>query len=124
MPDAIAELLRGHRAAQNRDRLLLGPEWRDEWGLIFTTPFGTPVDPDNYRHRVGKLGEKAGLGRIGTHTLRHSAGSFLFAMGIPMKVISETLGHATTRVTEEVYIHLQDESRVQAAEATQLTLWG
>jgi site-specific recombinase XerD len=55
---------------------------------------------------------------------RHSAGSLLFAMGLPMKVISETLGHSSERVTSEVYVHIQAHHRVEAAEAIARALWG
>jgi hypothetical protein len=36
-------------------------------------------------------------------------------MEVPMKVISETLGHSSERVTSEVYVHLMG-ARVAAAE--------
>lgn len=124
LPAPVAELLRSHRVSQAKDRLLLGSAWTGTDELVFTTPLGTPVDPDNYRHQVGRLAEAAGLGHIGTHVLRHSAGSFLFALGLPMRTISELLGHATTRVTEDVYVHVQAAARAEAAEATSQALWG
>ena len=49
--------------------------------------------------------------------LRHSAGSLLFAMGVPMKVTSETLGHSSERATSEIYVHLQAEHPIVAADA-------
>lgn len=47
----------------------------------------------------------------------------LFAMSVPMKVISETLGHSSERVTSEVYVHLQEEHRVEAADAMPRAVW-
>jgi integrase len=90
---------------------------------MFTTPMGTPVDPDNFRHHLAKVSQVAGLGNWTTHELWSSAGSLVFAMGVPMKVISETLGHSSERVTSEVYVHLQAEHRLEAAEAMARALW-
>jgi hypothetical protein len=40
-----------------------------------------------------------------------------------MKVISETLGHSSERVTSEVYVHLQAGHRQLAADAITRALW-
>jgi hypothetical protein len=45
-------------------------------------------------------------------------------MGVPMKIISETLGHSSERVTSEVYVHLFDHARAEAATAMTQALWG
>jgi integrase len=42
----------------------------------------------------------------GFHILRHSYGSLLAKAGVPMKVIAESLGHATTAMTEKHYAGL------------------
>lgn len=44
-------------------------------------------------------------------------------MGVPMKVISETLGHSPERVTSEIYVHLQAEHRIVAADAMTRAVW-
>jgi integrase len=127
LPSQIIDRIRSHRALQAAERLGAGSGWVDNdagEGLVFTTPIGTPVDPDNFRHRLGKISDGAGLGTWTTHELRHSAGSLLFAMGVPMKVISETLGHSSERVTSEVYVHLLAEHRAEAAKAMSRALWG
>jgi integrase len=40
------------------------------------------------------------------HELRHTYGSWLAMAGVPMKVIAESLGHASTQVTEKHYASL------------------
>jgi integrase len=123
IPDHLVATLRHHRAAQAAERLAAGPHWEDN-GLVLTTPYGRPIDPANFRHDFAKITSKAGLGAWTIHELRHSAGSLLFAMGVPMKVISETLGHSSERVTSEIYVHLQAEHRLVAADAMTRALWG
>lgn len=39
-------MLKSQRAAQAADRLHAGEHWTDT-GLVFTTEFGTPVEPRN-----------------------------------------------------------------------------
>lgn len=123
VPDQLVEDLKRHKAKQSADRLLLGAEWRDEWGLVFTTPFGTPIDPRNFSRLVNELCIRAGVGRWSTHELRHSCASLLLAQGVPLEVVSETLGHSSIRVTKDVYGHLMAPARALAAEAMQQTLW-
>jgi len=123
IPDHLVATLRHHRATQAAERLSAGPHWEDN-GLVLTTPYGRPIDPSNFRHDFAKITTAAGLGAWTIHELRHSAGSLLFAMGVPMKVISETLGHSSERVTSEIYVHLQAEHRMVAADAMSRALWG
>lgn len=123
LPAPLVDDLRAHRERQTAERLMLGSEWRDEHGLVFTTPLGTPVDPRNFSRAVSQLCVRAGLGHWGTHELRHSCASLLLARGVPLEVVSETLGHSSIRVTKDVYGHLMAPARAQAAEAMQQTLW-
>lgn len=123
VPTQLVEDLKRHKAKQSAERLLVGTEWRDEFGLVFTTPFGTPVDPRNFSRLVNQLCIKAGVGHWSTHELRHSCASLLLAQGVPLEVVSETLGHSSIRVTKDVYGHLMAPARALAAEAMQQTLW-
>lgn len=68
IPKRIVEVLKAEQKRQRREQRKVGEAWNNEHDFVFTTPIGTPIDPDNYRHRVGKLAEAAGIGHIGTHT--------------------------------------------------------
>ena len=86
--------------------------------VVFTTADGALPIPTTSATAL-----RAGLGAGTTHEMRHSAGSILYAMGIPMKLISEVLGHSSERVTSDVYVHIQQPRRVEAAEAMERALW-
>ncbi|MEI6453206.1 MAG: tyrosine-type recombinase/integrase [Actinomycetes bacterium] len=74
-------------------------------------PAGSPIDASNYRRDLKRVARKAGLGELRTHDLRHTAGPLLFDAGLPMKVISEHLGHSSECVTADLYVHTADASR-------------
>ena len=127
LPRPVVAALRAHRVRQAAERLQAGPEWVAAplgVDLVFRTPFGTPVDPDNFRHACYRLTEDAGLGRWSPHELRHSAASILIAQGVDLKLISELLGHSSIRVTSDVYGHLLDAGKAHAAAAMDAALWG
>jgi integrase len=124
LPGPMVAELRAWAARQAAERLALGDAWRDRLGLVFTTPIGTPVDPDSYAHAFSTVAEAAGLGHWTTHALRHCAGSILHAAGVPLKVISEYLGHASEHITADVYVHTEQAQRGHTAEAMAAALWG
>jgi integrase len=49
---------------------------------------------------------RAGLPDVGLHTLRHSAASVMLTHGVPLKVVSDILGHSSIAITGDVYGHV------------------
>ena len=66
----------------------------------------------------------AGVRRVRFHDLRHGVASMLLAQGVPMKVISETLGHSTMAITSDTYSHVARELRLDVAEKIGAALFG
>jgi integrase len=124
LPVEVAASLRRHRAGQNAERLAAGTLWGNDLGLVFTTPLGTPVDPRNFNRLVSDIAKRAGLGHWHPHELRHSAASLLLAAKVPLETVSETLGLSSIRITKDVYGHLLDGARDEAATAMSAVLWG
>lgn len=55
------------------------------------------------------------LGRvISTHALRHTSASLFLAAGVPLETISRRLGHSSSRITKEIYLHITE--RLKAAD--------
>lgn len=50
------------------------------------------------------------------HDLRHSHATYLLSAGVPIKVISERLGHSSTRVTQDIYSHVLPQMQEAAAD--------
>ena len=119
----VVEVLERHRARQEAEELVMGRRWHNEHDLIFTSNIGTPLDPETFGRTVPQICKEAGLGHWSIHELRHSCASLLIAMEVPLEVVAEQLGHASIRVTKDVYGHLMPRSRAKAAEAMRTILY-
>ena len=116
-------MLKCHRARQEAEELVVGKRWNNRHELIFTSNIGTPLDPEAFGRTVPTICKEAGLGHWSIHELRHSCASLLIAMEVPLEVVAEQLGHASIRVTKDVYGHLMPRSRARAAEAMRTILY-
>src|SRR5262249_4579616 len=85
---------------------------------VFTLATRAPVSPDlltrSFDDAVG--GAKPGLPRITLHGLRHAHATAMLAAGVPLKIVADRLGHASVRVTGDVYSHVVAGLDEQAAE--------
>ena len=80
---------------------------------MFTTEFGEPCDPRNTLRALRAAATRAGLPRAGLHTLRHTAASVMLNTGVPLKVVSEILGHSSIAITGDIYGHVSPTSRAR-----------
>jgi integrase len=128
LPGPVADQLRAHRERQEAERVVAGDLWHDRplgADLVFrTAATGTAVDPDNFRNITYAVTEEAGIGRWSPHELRHSCSSLLLAQGVPLKTVSDVLGHSSIRVTADTYSHLLEPAKAEAADAMSAALWG
>jgi integrase len=118
LPPVTVEALRQHKARQAQQRLLADTSWKEQ-GLIFTTRTGTPVDTTNVLHRFHEILERAGLPRMRFYDLRHTHASLLIAEGVHPKRIAERLGHASIKLTMDLYGHLFEGSDKESADRMQ-----
>jgi integrase len=78
---------------------------------------GEPLNYGNLRSRVlVPTGEEAGLPWVTFHTFRHTCASMLFDRGSNAKQVQRQLGHHSSALTLETYIHLLSDD-VDAARA-------
>ena len=81
---------------------------------------GDVPQPDRVSKRFKFYVRKAKLSdreELSFHFLRHTTGSRLSMQGVPLRVISEILGHSNTQVTE-MYSHFSPEVMDRAMEET------
>ena len=121
LPDAAVAALKIHRAHQCEERLAAGDRWQD-WGLVFTTKKGTPLEPSNLNGRLHKLLDGAGLPLQGMHSLRHCCASLALAQGVSPRVVMEMLGHSQISLTMDTYSHVMPVMLQDAARALDAAL--
>jgi integrase len=121
-PRTVA-VLRSWRKHRLEERLALGEEHHDH-GLVFARPEGTPIHPDLFSKTFDRLVARSGLPVIRLHDLRHSHASLLLKSRVPVKVVSERLGHATPAFTMTVYQHVLPGMQAEAATTFAELLFG
>ena len=114
LPQVTARALRAHLDRQRIEARVLGSKWPDT-GLVFVSTTGTMMEPARLKDTLDRCIRKAGLPPMRFHDLRHSCATLLIAQGVPIKLISEILGHTNVRMTLDVYSHVLDEAREEAA---------
>jgi integrase len=121
---ATLAVLREHQTRQAEEKAVIGAGYQDS-GLVFTWPDGAPIHPDLITRWFEQHSRAAALPKIRLHDVRHSYASAALAAGVPAKVISERLGHATVGFTLDTYSHVLPGLDAAAAQAVaQLILRG
>ncbi len=103
LPDDLAEWVADHRRQQLAERIA-APAWSDE-RLVFATTAGSVVDPTKERRRLTTICHRAGVPTVRPNELRHSCASLLSDAGVPLELIADLLGHASTDMLDRTYRH-------------------
>ncbi|MEU1791136.1 site-specific integrase [Streptomyces sparsogenes] len=115
LPAECVTALRARRAQQHGDRLAAGDTWKGGGNdLVFTTRYGTPIEPRNLNRAFTLLCDKAGVRRVRFHDLRHTCASLLHEKGADARMIMEVLGHSSIRVTMDIYTFVRLDSQRSA----------
>jgi integrase len=91
---------------------------------VFSNTLGKPLDPHELHNGFKALLAKATLPDIRFHDLRHSAASLMLAQGIPLRSIQDILGHSSITLTANLYAHVGDQLKREAADAMDAVLAG
>ncbi len=78
------------------------PDDRSCYILTGTQDF---LEPRTLQYRLKKYAKDCGLEGVHFHTLRHTFATRCVEVGFEIKSLSEILGHATTVITMERYVH-------------------
>lgn len=72
-----------------------------------------------YNYYLKVIAQAAGIDKpVSTHWARHTGATLLLNKGVPMQIVSKICGHSSTRITEQVYAKLLDETIVEAVKKT------
>ena len=71
---------------------------------------GEMVPPERVERTFYRILKNLDISQAGTHSLRHTFASLLFAEGVDIKTVSTILGHASIQITLNTYIHLLEKA--------------
>lgn len=118
-----AAALRTHHRRQLEERMALGNSWQDT-GLVFVCEDGRPIHPQRLSQWFAQQVRKAGLPPIRLHDVRHSYSTALIRAGVPVKTVSQRIGHASPTITMTIYQHVLPGDDEQAAIAGAQAIFG
>ncbi|WP_222840719.1 tyrosine-type recombinase/integrase [Actinosynnema mirum] len=113
MPSIAATAIRLRRPQRLLDRQAADVAGRES-GLLFTTRYGTPIEPRNFNRSRDRRCEKAGIPKITVHDGRRSCASLLAELNVRPRVVMRILRHANMRVTMEIYTEVSDDTTRKA----------
>jgi integrase len=114
LPAIALAALRRQQIRLAEEQALVGPGWQ-EWGLVFPSACGTPLDASNVTHRLQTLLERAGLPRQRFHDLRHCCATLLLQQEVHPRIVMELLGHSQISLTMNTYSHVMPAAKSVAA---------
>lgn len=114
LPSIVRDELRVHQARQEMERAEAGSMWQNT-GLIFTTPFGGPIDPSQDWEDWDQILAEADIEYIHLHGARHSAATFLGSLGVDPVIRMAMLGWASPEMARR-YQHVSDADLMAAAD--------
>jgi len=90
---------------KREERLARGKNGIPDW--VFANSSANAPDMQNIKnHYFFRCLQRAGLRRIRFHDLRHTFASLLIQNGEPLAYVKDQLGHASIKMTVDVYGHL------------------
>ncbi len=120
LPGFVADALKEHRRRQRNERMA-APKWADQ-SLVFATKIGTRIDGKNAWQWWNDLTVSAGVGKRRFHASRHTAATLMLNAGVPLEVVSKTLGHSGLAITSDIYAKVRPELQRKAADAMEALL--
>jgi len=103
--------LAAHRRFQAEERLAAGHRWVDN-DLVVASKTGTPVSPGNFDQTLERLVAKAGVPRLTSHGLRHTAATHMVRHADDigeMRAAADLLGHSPDMLMK-TYAHALPQS--------------
>ena len=116
--EPFEKILLEMKAEQELNQELCGNCYcQDYLGYIYVNEIGELIKPGYLTAHFPMVLKKHNMPRIRFHNLRHSCTSLLFAQGVSLKEIQAWLGHSTIGTTANIYTHLDENSKINSANA-------
>jgi integrase len=77
--------------------------------FVFTTKFGTPIDPRNFNRSFAARCVRACVRPIRVHDVRHTCATLLAALDVHPRIAMRIMRHSQIAITMDVYTHVPSE---------------
>ena len=121
LPRPLVELLREHRAEQDRERDNAGQLWQDG-GWVFTTLLGKPIHYRTDGKSWRDLLREAGVREVRLHDARHTAATVLLLLGVPERAAMSLMGWSHSAMASR-YQHVTAAIQADVADRVGGLLW-
>ena len=100
-------------AAKDDARRIAGVEWQGST-LLFTSKYGTPVEPRTFNRAWDRRCLRAGVRKITVHDARRTCATLLVDLDVHPRIIMQVLRHAEVSVTMEIYSQASSDATREA----------
>ena len=104
LTDTMLQKLLVHKARQLFEKRRLGKGYSDN-GYVFANEFGGAIEPSYLRDVYDRILKNANAPHYTFHTIRHTFATRAIENDMPVKVVSEILGHSSVQLTMDLYCH-------------------
>jgi len=120
-PDLIFEILRRQIERNKRNKAMLLDGYNDE-GFLVCYDDGKPIPPKRFSAYFCNLIKRHKLKHIRFHDLRHSGATLMLKAGVSLEVVSSILGHSSIKTTNDIYAHILNDVKIDAAKKVEVLL--
>ncbi len=101
---------------QTEKEKVLGDKWDNSLELVFVNENGSHLSKVTTYNHLKRIARKMDKPDLRFHDLRHSYAVLSIQTGANLKTLQSQMGHATTAFTLDVYGHITDSMRKDAAD--------
>lgn len=113
--ESVMRVLKDVKKKQAELRLQAGEAWENKEGFVFVNEKGRFLNGNTVFRKFKDIVRKLGIEKTRLHDLRHTFAMLSLENGTDIKTLSQTLGHATTAFTMDVYGHVSEKMQKDAA---------
>lgn len=119
VPDEVIELLMLEKKLQAAAKEKAGALWTDKDSLCFTDELGGSIPHASVEHEYKRIVASIGVPDRRFHDLRHTFATEAIRAGVDYETLSKHLGHFSVGFTLDVYGHVTDQMKREAARKMQ-----
>ena len=122
IPKTAIDVLCKQQSEQSKQQMQAGSQWDNALNLVFTGDYGDSVPHASVEHDFKRIVRGIKLPDRRFHDLRHTFATEAIRAGVDVETVSKSLGHFSVGFTLDVYGHVTQEMKIEAARRLQLAI--